>query len=155
MHLFPITIIHGAIFCESHPLSFPDAKWILVSLVEIKETSIRSFRQDKENYGDHFIIHYYISITLLCPFMQEECVLKYFVYRLPDALCATYIAMAVTPPLMTAVATAKEVMATIIEKTGDVEHNVDTSKYHKEYILRIELKTLSRWGAVVLTKNCK
>ena len=63
---------------ESRPHCTSNIKWILVSSSEIKETSIRSFRQDKENYGDHFIIHYYISITLLCPFMQEECAQKYF-----------------------------------------------------------------------------
>ena len=36
-----------------------------MSLVEIKETSIRSFRQDKENYGDHFITSSMIVLQFL------------------------------------------------------------------------------------------
>ena len=49
---------------ESRPLCSSNIKWILVSSSEIKETSIRSFRQDKENYGDHFITSSIVTIRL-------------------------------------------------------------------------------------------
>ena len=49
---------------ESRPHCSSDIKWILVSSSEIKETSIRSFRQDKENYGDHFITSSIVTIRL-------------------------------------------------------------------------------------------
>ena len=49
---------------ESRPHCSSNIKWILVSSSEIKETSIRSFRQDKENYGDHFITSSMVTIRL-------------------------------------------------------------------------------------------
>ena len=49
---------------ESRPHCSSNIKWILVSSSEIKETSIRSFRQDKENYGDHFITSSIVTVRL-------------------------------------------------------------------------------------------
>ena len=49
---------------ESRPHCTSNIKWVLVSSSEIKETSIRSFRQDKENYGDHFITSSIVTIRL-------------------------------------------------------------------------------------------
>ena len=73
---FQLRSFIGQFSRESRPHCFPNVKWILVSSFKIKETSIRSFRQDKENYGDHFItssiamigfcVHSYVKVSKYC-----------------------------------------------------------------------------------------